>query len=47
MNGKRKYSLTWAVLVLSAAMVFAGKIDGAGWITIASMATLPPSSGRR
>lgn len=36
--GKRKYILTWAVVVASIAMVFTDKLDGAGWITVATLA---------
>lgn len=38
MNGKRKYFLSWGIIVASVAMVFAGKLDGAGWITVATLA---------
>lgn len=37
MNGKRKFMVTGFVLVSSAVMVFAGKMEGAGWITLATL----------
>lgn len=38
MNGKRKFYLSCGVILLSAGMVFAGRLEGAGWITLATMA---------
>ena len=38
MNGKRKFSLTMVVLVASLALVLLDKLDGAGWVTIATLA---------
>lgn len=38
MNGRRKFILSVAVILLSAAMVFMGKLDQGGWVTIATLA---------
>lgn len=38
MTGKRKFILSSAIVVFSAIMVFAGKLDGGAWVTIATLA---------
>ena len=38
MNGKRKFSLTLLIVLLAASMVFTGKMDAAGFVTLASLA---------
>lgn len=38
MTGRRKFYMSLLVILLSAAMVFTGKMEAAGWITLASLA---------
>lgn len=38
MNGKRKFILTAAVLIGSFTLACFGKLDGGGWVTIATLA---------
>ena len=38
MNGRRKFILSVGVILLSAAMVFMGKLDQGGWVTVATLA---------
>lgn len=37
MNGSRKFILSAAIILLSAGMVFAAKLDGGAWVTIATL----------
>lgn len=38
MNGKRKFVMSILVILLSATMVFAGKMEWSGWVTLATLA---------
>lgn len=38
LSGKRKFALSIAIILLSAVMVFTGKLDGGAWVTIATLA---------
>lgn len=38
MNGGRKFALTLLVLIGSLALALVGRLDGAGWVTIATLA---------
>lgn len=38
MNGKRKFILSCGIVLFSALMVFAGKMESGGWVTIATLA---------
>jgi hypothetical protein len=37
MNGKRKFIMSGAIILLSALMVFTGELDGGAWVTIATL----------